>query len=82
MDNPATLLTAIMFVTILGMGIGNLLMTCAEIAGGLRQPPPERIQLSWIVLLLLAMLNLCRTTKGGSSSAGLSPRFSSDPCSI
>ena len=26
MDNPATLLTAIMFVTILGMGIGNLLM--------------------------------------------------------
>jgi hypothetical protein len=58
MDNPATLLTAIMFVTILGMGIGNLLMACADIAGGLRQPPPSRIQLSWIVLLLLAMLNL------------------------
>jgi hypothetical protein len=58
MDNPATLLTAIMFVTILGMGIGNLLMACADIAGGLRQPPPARIQLSWIVLLLLAMLNL------------------------
>lgn len=58
MDNPATLLTAIMFVTILGMAIGNLLMACAEIAGGNRQPPLERIHLSWIVLLLLAMLNL------------------------
>jgi hypothetical protein len=58
MDNPATLLTAIMFVTVLGMGIGNLLMACADIAGGLRQPRPARIQLSWIVLLLLAMLNL------------------------
>ena len=82
MDSPATLLAAIVFVTILGMGIGNLLMTCAEIAGGLRQPPPERIQLSWIVLLLLAMLNLFRTPKGGSRSAGLSPRFSPDPCPI
>ena len=58
MDNPATLLTAIMFVTILAMGIGNLLMTCAEIAGDLRSPAPERIHLSWIILLLLAMLNL------------------------
>ena len=58
MDNPATLLTAIMFVTILGMAIGNLLMTCADIAGGLRDPKPERIHLSWMILLLLAMLNL------------------------
>ena len=58
MDNPATLLTAIMFVTILGMGIGNLLMACAEISGGLRRPAPERIHLSWIILLLLALLSL------------------------
>ena len=58
MDNPATLLTAIMFVTILGMAIGNLLMACADIAGGLRQPHPSRLHLSWMVLLLLAMLNL------------------------
>ena len=58
MDNPSTLLTAIMFVTVLSMGIGNLLMACAEIAGGQRQPPPERLHLSWIILLLLVMLNL------------------------
>lgn len=58
MDDPATLLTAIMFVTILGMGIANLLTACAGIAGGLRQPPPERIELSWIILLLVAMLDL------------------------
>lgn len=48
MDNPTTLLVAIMFVTILAMAIGNILMTCADIAAGLRRPMPERIQLSWI----------------------------------
>jgi hypothetical protein len=58
MDNPTTLLTAIMFVTILGMAIGNLIVVCAEIAGGLRKPAPERIHLSWIILLLLALLGL------------------------
>jgi hypothetical protein len=58
MDNPATLLVAIMFVTILAMAIGNILMTCAEIAGGLRHPVPERIQLSWIFLMLFALLSL------------------------
>jgi hypothetical protein len=58
MDNPTTLLVAIMFVTILAMAIGNVLMTCAEIAGGLRRPMPERIQLSWIFLMLFALLNL------------------------
>ena len=58
MDNPTTLLTAIMFVTILGMAIGNLLVVLAEIAGGLRKPVPERIHLSWIILMLLALLGL------------------------
>lgn len=58
MDNPTTLLTAIMFVTILGMAIGNLLVVLAEVAGGLRKPAPERIHLSWIVFLLLALLGL------------------------
>jgi hypothetical protein len=58
MDNPTTLLTAIMFVTILGMAIGNLIVVCAEIAGGLRKPAPERIHLSWIILLLLGLLGL------------------------
>ena len=56
--NPATLLTAIMFVTILAIAIGNLLMACAEVTGGIRRPPPSRLHLSWMVLLLLAMLNL------------------------
>ena len=58
MDNPTTLLVAIMFVTILAMAIGNTLMTCAEIAGGLRHPIPERLQLSWIFLMLVALLSL------------------------
>ena len=58
MDNPTTLLTAIMFVTILGMAIGNLLVVLAEIAGDLRKPAPERIHLSWIILLLLGLLGL------------------------
>ena len=58
MDNPTTLLVAIMFVTILAMAIGNILMACAEIAGGLRHPVPERIQLSWIFLTLFALLSL------------------------
>ena len=58
MDNPSTLLVAIMFVTILAIAIGNPLMTCAEIAGGLRRPVPERIQLSWIFLILFALLSL------------------------
>ena len=58
MGNPSTLLVAIMFVTILAMAVGNTLMTCAEITGGLRRPIPERIQLSWICLMLLALLSL------------------------
>jgi len=58
MDNPTTLLVAIMFVTILAIAIGNILMTCAEIAGGLRHPMPERLQLSWIFLMLFALLSL------------------------
>ena len=58
MDNPTTLLVSIMFVTILAIAIGNILMTCAEIAGGLRHPMPERIQLSWIFLMLFALLSL------------------------
>lgn len=47
-----------MFVTILAMAVGNVLMTCAEIAGGLRHPVPERIQLSWIFLMLFILLSL------------------------
>jgi hypothetical protein len=63
MENLPTLLVAMMFITILAMAIGNILMTCAEIAGGLRRPMPERIQLSWIFLMLLALLSLFWETK-------------------
>lgn len=58
MENPTTMLVSIMFVTILALAIGNILTTCAEIAGGQRQPLPERIQLSWILLMLFALLSL------------------------
>ena len=58
MDNPTTLLVAIMFVTIIGIGIGNVLMALSDFVGGLRQPPPDRVHLSWIVLLLVAYLAL------------------------
>ncbi len=58
MDNPTTLLVAIMFVTILAIAIGNILMAYAEIAGGLRRPMPERIQLSWMFLQLFVLLSL------------------------
>ena len=58
MDNPTTLLVAIMFVTIIGIGIGSVLMALSDIVVGLRQPPPDRVQISWIVLLLAAYLAL------------------------
>ncbi len=58
MDNPATLLTAIMFVTVLGMAIGNLLMALSDVAGGLRKPALPGVHLAWMVLLLLASLAL------------------------
>ncbi len=63
MDNPTTLLVAIMFVTILAIAIGNILMDFAEIAGGLRRPIPERIQLSWMFLQLFVLLNIFWETK-------------------
>ena len=58
MDNPTTLLVAIMFVTILAIAIGNILMAYAEIAGGLHRPMPERLQLSWMFLHLFVLLNI------------------------
>lgn len=63
MDNPATLLVSIMFVTIIAIAVGNILMACAEIAGGLRHPLPERIQISWIFLMLFILLSLFWETK-------------------
>ena len=53
MDNPTTLLVAIMYVMIISIGLSNLLMVISELAGG-RKPLPDRIHLSWLLLLLFA----------------------------
>ncbi len=63
MENPTTLLVAIMFVTIIGIGIGNVLMALSDIVGGLRHPSPDRIHISWIILMLAAYLALFWETR-------------------
>ena len=52
MDNPTTLLVAIMYVTIVATGLINLLMMLSDIVGGRRKTDP--LHTGWIVLLLLA----------------------------
>ena len=54
MDNPTTLLVAIMYVTIVATGLVNLLMTLSDIVAGKRITDP--LHTGWIVLLLLAYL--------------------------
>ena len=56
MDNPTTLLVAIMYVTIISIGLSNLLMTLSELAGG-RAHSPDKVHLSWLILLLFAYLS-------------------------
>ncbi len=55
MDNPTTLLVAIMFVTIVVTGIVNILMYLSEGLAGKFEVVP--LHASWVVLLLLAYLN-------------------------
>jgi len=55
MDNPTTLLVAIMYVTIVATGLVNVLMTLSEIVGGKRITDP--IHTGWLVLLLIAYLS-------------------------
>ena len=55
MDNPTTLLVAIMYVTILSTGLINLLLALSEIVGRTRTPDP--VHSGWLVLLLLVYLN-------------------------
>ena len=52
MDNPTTLLVAIMYVTIVATGLINLLMVLSDIVAGRRKTDP--VHTGWIVLLLLA----------------------------
>jgi len=55
MDNPTTLLVAIMYVTIVATGLVNVLMTLSDIVGG--KLKTDSIHTSWIVLLLIAYLS-------------------------
>lgn len=55
MDNPTTLLVAIMYVTILATGLVNVLMCLSDIVGGKRHT--DSIHTSWIVLMLVAYLS-------------------------
>lgn len=56
MDNPTTLLVAIMYVTIIVTGLVNVLMTMSDIVGGKRKTDP--LYTSWIPLLLIVYLSL------------------------
>lgn len=58
-----TLLVAIMFVTILAMGIGNLLIALADILNHASSSRRDRVHLAWIVLMLLVHFNLFWHTK-------------------
>lgn len=58
MDNLNTILVALMFVTILTMGIGNVLVTLAAIVQAGETEGRDRLHISWIALLLLIHLNL------------------------
>jgi hypothetical protein len=55
MDNPTTLLVAIMYVTLVATGLINVLMTLSDIVGGKRDT--DTIHTWWIVLLLVVYLS-------------------------
>lgn len=55
---PTALLVALMFVTVLSMGIGNILATLANVVHTGMKSGSDRLQVSWIALLLLVHLNL------------------------
>ncbi len=55
MDNPTTLLVAIMYVTIVATGLVNVLMALSDIVGG--KSKSDSLHTGWLVLLLLAYLN-------------------------
>ncbi len=55
MDNPTTLLVAIMFVTIVVTGLVNILMFLSDLVAGKSKTGP--LHVNWIALLLVAYLN-------------------------
>jgi len=58
-----TLLVALMFITILSMGIGNILISLANIFNHATSSRRDRVHVSWIVLLLVVHFNLFWQTK-------------------
>ena len=58
-----TLLVALMFVTILSMGIGNILGSLADILNHATSSRRDRLHIGWIVLVLLTHFNLFWNTK-------------------
>jgi hypothetical protein len=57
MDNPTTLLVAIMYVMIISIGLSNLLMALSDLVGGRLKVKPDRVHTSWLLLLLFAYFN-------------------------
>ena len=58
-----TLLVALMFVTILSMGIGNILVTMADIFNHATPSRRDKVHIGWILLLLMVHFNLFWHTK-------------------
>ena len=58
-----TLLVALMFVTILSMGIGNIVVTLADVLNNATPSRRDRVHVAWIVLLLLIHFNVFWHTK-------------------
>lgn len=58
-----TMLVALMFVTIISMGIGNILGTMADIFNHATAARRGRIHVAWIILLLVIHFNLFWHTK-------------------
>ena len=69
MDNPTTLLVAIMYVTIVATGLVNLLMTLSDIVAARRKTDP--LHTGWIVILLLAYLGFFWETTALPNSPGV-----------
>lgn len=57
MEVTNSLLVVMMFIVLLGLGIGNVLMTLASIVNRRVEVKVSRLHVSWLVLLLLTYFN-------------------------
>jgi hypothetical protein len=58
MEVSNVLLVAILFVTLLGLGIAHVVVAMAGVVGGDRERRPDALLAAWTVLLLLVYLKL------------------------